>query len=123
MQHDITGDTCGAGTVSWNAHRPPGRGLVQTRALFILFFCVGLGMHSDSPFDAHVPARGESGSENELSVCENPLWGGGAAFRPRSQKAAKVPSLPPLLCREAGDTNQHCNCPRPGWSPLVEEYK
>ena len=24
MQHDITGSTCGAGTVSWNAHRPPG---------------------------------------------------------------------------------------------------
>ena len=58
-------------------------------------------------------ARGESGSGNGLSVCENPLWGGGAAFRPRSQKAAKVPSLPPLLCREAGDTNQHCDCLRP----------
>ena len=24
MQHDITGITCGAGTVSWTAHRPPG---------------------------------------------------------------------------------------------------
>ena len=35
MQHDITGSTYGAGTVSWNAHRPPGS--CSNQALLILF--------------------------------------------------------------------------------------
>ena len=54
MQHDITGITCGAGTVSWTAHRPPGS---FSNSSFYFVFCLQpLG----SPTHCWPPRSGQS---------------------------------------------------------------
>ena len=54
MQHGITGITCGAGTVSWTAHRPPGS---FSNSSFIYFLSSAIGQsHSLLAYRPRPPA-------------------------------------------------------------------